>query len=97
VRVRMGKALDKRNGSGWSFLRCPTEFPAQNRRSDGKSLWQLDLSRNVRRSKANRLKIFIDPTLGIIRCPTGRVLEQTDRANLSIGATVEPVPHPLRQ
>src|SRR2546425_12642494 len=51
---------------------------------------------NVRNAEANRLVLLVRPTLGVVGRPAGQVLKQTDRANLSIRAQVEPVPGPSR-
>ena len=47
--------------------------------------------RDVRRPEAKRLELRVDAALGVVRRPSGLVLEQPDRANAPVAAEVEPM------
>src|SRR5215469_11899626 len=53
------------------------------------------LRRDVRRSKANRLIIAINPASGVVRGPAGDILEQTNGLDPAIATEVKPVPRAL--
>ena len=48
------------------------------------------------RTKANRLEFRIDTAFRVMRRPAGWVLKQSNRADLPVGAEIEPVQRPAR-
>src|SRR5438477_2900556 len=51
---------------------------------------------DIRRSPAHGLEALIGPAVRVVGRPSGFVLEEPDRADVPIGAKIEPVPGPPR-
>src|SRR5882672_2001177 len=56
----------------------------------------MGIERKMGKTEADRKKLFINATFGVLRRPTSLVLEQTDGSNPPIGAKIEPVPRTAR-
>src|SRR4051794_24095814 len=54
-------------------------------------VWGDALDRDVGRSEAERLVLRILAALGVVRRPSGRILEQPNRADAPVAAEIEPV------
>src|SRR6266446_7049989 len=54
------------------------------------------IERKMGKTEADRKKILINATAGVVRRPSSHVLEQTDGSNPAVGAKIEPVPGAAR-
>src|SRR6266536_649325 len=73
-------------------------FCLQRKQDSGALVSQCNsgLDRKMGNTEADRKKILINATIGIVRCPTSHVLKQTDGSNPPVCAEVEPVPGAAR-